>query len=73
MYGGDVVGAALVVFGNRIISTRNGNDGAASLTAVVHLGQGDEVCMRNHRWVSGSAIYNKSFTTWSGVLLHGDV
>ena len=72
MFGGDVVGAALVVDGNRITSTRNGNVGSASLSAVVDLAQGDEVWLENSSQVSNTTKYNRYFTSFSGVLLHAD-
>ena len=66
------VGGDLRVNGTFIISSKNGAEGTASLSAVVALEQGDEVWLENPSWVSVIRPYNKYFTSFSGGLLHAD-
>ena len=63
------VGAGLYRNDEWILAAKNGEDGAASLSAILDLKERDEVYLRRPAWVSDSTNYDKFYTNFSGFVM----
>ena len=67
------VGADLVKNGALIISAINGNSGGSgSVNVILDLTEGDAVHMGKPEWMATGSVYNRYFTSFSGVLIRAD-
>ena len=66
-----LIGADLEKNGVPIISTKE-NGGSASLSAILDLMEGDAVYLMKPGWVADATLYNRYFTSFSGVLICAD-
>ena len=67
--GNKLIAADLRKNGEGIIAANNGGRGAASLSAILDLKEEDEVYLEKPHWVADDAMYNRHFTSFSGVLI----
>ena len=68
----NLIGMDLVKNGMLIIGAHNGGAGPASLSAILDLTEGDQVYLQQPHWVAVGTLYNRYFTSFSGVLIRAD-
>ena len=66
------IGADLMKNGVFITGASNGGVGAAGMSAILDLVEGDEVYLVRIAWVDDDAAYNRYFVSFSGVLIRAD-
>ena len=68
----NLIGTDLVKNGMLIIGTSNGGGRTASLSAILDLKEGNKVYLQQPHWVAVGTLYNRYFTSFSGVLIRAD-
>ena len=68
----NLIGTDLVKNGMFIIGAHNGGGGPSSLSAIFDLTEGDQVYLQQPHWVAVGTLYNRYFTSFSGVLIRAD-
>ena len=67
------IGANLIRNTQFVLGTKNGNEGAGSLNAILDLKEKDQVYLIRPPWVSDTTKYDQYFTSFSGFLMRVDI